>query len=409
MSTRAYNTHTLPNGLRIIHTPSSTSVAYCGYAINAGTRDELPHEAGLAHFVEHMLFKGTAKRRVWHILNRMENVGGDLNAFTNKEETVVYSAFLKKDFTRALELLTDIVFHSTFPQHEINKERGVILEEIDCYRDNPAELIFDDYESTLFANHPLGHNILGDEHSLRNFTTRIGLDFTNRYYCPANAILFVYGNIPFSRIVMWAERFTADIPSGKVNDMRIAPEAYTPRNISFSRHTHQNHVMIGCVGYPATHRKRIGLYLLNNMLGGPGMNSRLNLALREHSGLVYNVESNLTGYTDTGVFGIYFGCDANDTDHCIELTHHELRRLSESPLTTLQLAAAKKQLIGQAGVASDNFENFALGMAKTFLHYGTYEGPEALYRRIEALTAKELWEIANELFREDNLTTLIYR
>lgn len=409
MSTKTYNTHTLPNGLRIIHTPSSTSVAYCGYAINAGTRDELPHEAGLAHFVEHMLFKGTTKRRAWHILNRMENVGGDLNAFTNKEETVVYSAFLKKDFTRALELLTDIVFHSTFPQHEINKERGVILEEIDCYRDNPAELIFDDYESTLFANHPLGHNILGDEHSLQKFTTQSGLDFTCRYYCPANAILFVYGNIPFSRIVMWAERFTANIPSGKVNDMRIAPEAYTPRNVSFSRHTHQNHVMIGCVGYPATHRKRIGLYLLNNMLGGPGMNSRLNLALREHSGLVYNVESNLTAYTDTGVFGIYFGCDAHDTDRCIELTHRELRRLSDSPLTTMQLAAAKKQLIGQVGVASDNFENFALGMAKTYLHYGTYEEPEALYRRIEALTAQELWEIANELFHEENLTTLIYR
>ena len=403
------HTVTLPNGLRIIHAPSPTTVAYCGYAINAGTRDELPHEAGLAHFVEHMLFKGTAKRRAWHILNRMENVGGDLNAFTNKEETVVYSAFLKKDFVRALELLTDIVFHSTFPQHEIDKERGVILEEIDCYRDNPAELIFDDFESTLFPNHSLGHNILGDARSLRRFTTQSGLSFTQRYYHPANAILFVYGNIPFSRIQMWAERFTADIPSGSANATRVAAPAYKPAHVTLNRRTHQTHVMVGCAGYPAQDRRRTGLYLLNNMLGGPGMNSRLNLALREHTGLVYNVESNLAGYTDTGVFSIYFGCDARDAERCIELTHHELHRLCSAPLTTLQLAAAKKQLIGQVGVAADNFENTALGMAKTFLHHGSYDGPEALYRRIEALTANELWDIANELFREDNLTMLLYR
>ena len=403
------HTVTLPNGLRIIHAPSPTSVAYCGYAINAGTRDELPHEAGLAHFVEHMLFKGTAKRRAWHILNRMENVGGDLNAFTNKEETVVYSAFLKKDFVRALELLTDIVFRSTFPQHEIDKERGVILEEIDCYRDNPAELIFDDFESTLFPGHSLGHNILGDARSLRRFTTQSGLSFTHRYYHPANAILFVYGNIPFPRIQMWAERLTADIPSGSANDTRVAAPAYKPVNVTLARRTHQTHVMVGCVSYPAQERKRTGLYLLNNMLGGPGMNSRLNLALREHTGLVYNVESNLAGYTDTGVFSIYFGCDARDAERCIELTHYELQRLCSAPLTTLQLAAAKKQLIGQVGVAADNFENTALGMAKTFLHHDSYDGPEGLYRRIEAITASELWDIANELFHEDHLTTLLYR
>ena len=403
------HTVTLPNGLRIIHAPSPTSVAYCGYAINAGTRDELPHEAGLAHFVEHMLFKGTAKRRAWHILNRMENVGGDLNAFTNKEETVVYSAFLKKDFVRALELLTDIVFRSTFPQHEIDKERGVILEEIDCYRDNPAELIFDDFESTLFPGHSLGHNILGDARSLRRFTTQSGLSFTHRYYHPANAILFVYGNIPFPRIQMWAERLTADIPAGSANNTRVAAPAYKPVNVTLARRTHQTHVMVGCISYPAQERKRTGLYLLNNMLGGPGVNSRLNLALREHTGLVYNVESNLAGYTDTGVFSIYFGCDARDAERCIELTHYELQRLCSAPLTTLQLAAAKKQLIGQVGVAADNFENTALGMAKTFLHHDSYDGPEGLYRRIEAITASELWDIANELFHEDHLTTLLYR
>ncbi len=404
-----HTTATLPNGLRIIHTPSPTSVVYCGYAIDAGTRDELPQELGMAHFVEHMLFKGTTRRRAWHILNRMENVGGDLNAFTNKEETVIYSTFLKKDFTRALELLTDIVFHSTFPQQEIDKERGVVLEEIDCYEDSPSELIFDDFEDILFHGHSLGHNILGTPKHIKRFTTSSVRNFVDRYYHPSNAVLFVYGNISFDRIVRWAEHFTAHIPSGNANTGRIAPLPYVPRQVETTRRTHQTHVMMGCVGYPSSDKRRTGLYLLNNMLGGPGMNSRLNLALREHTGLVYNVESNLISYTDTGVFNIYFGTDANESDRCIELTLKELDRLREQPLTTLQLSAAKKQLIGQIGVAADNFENAALGMAKTYLHYGEHEGSEALFRRIEALTSKELWEISNELFRQDNLTTLIYR
>ena len=404
-----HSTATLSNGLRIIHAPSPTSVVYCGYAVDAGTRDEQSHESGLAHFVEHMLFKGTTRRRAWHILNRMENVGGDLNAFTNKEETVIYSAFLKKDFTRALELLTDITFHSTFPQHEIDKERGVVLEEIDCYEDNPAELIFDDFEDILFRGHSLGHNILGTPRHIKRFTTSSCRDFVDRYYHPSNAVLFVYGNIPFNRIVMWAERFTSHIPAGGANTNRTAPLPYVPRQVETTRHTHQTHVMMGCVGYPSGDKRRTGLYLLNNMLGGPGMNSRLNLALRENTGLVYQVESNLMSYTDTGVFNIYFGTDTNEADHCIDLTFKELHRLCERPLTSLQLSAAKKQLMGQIGVASDNFENTALGMAKTYLHYGEYEGSEALFRRIEALTTKELWDIANELLRRDNLTVLTYR
>lgn len=404
-----HTTAVLPNGLRIIHFPSPTSVVYCGYAIDAGTRDELAHEHGLAHFVEHMLFKGTIRRRAWHILNRMENVGGDLNAYTNKEETVVYSAFLKKDFTRALELLTDIVFRSTYPQHEMDKERGVVLEEIDCYEDNPAELIFDDFEEILFRGHSLGHNILGTPQYIKRFTTASTRSFADRYYHPANAVLFVYGNIPFSRIVMWAERFTADIPSGTANTNRTAPLPYVPHQVESTRHTHQTHVMMGCAGYPSGDKRRTGLYLLNNMLGGPGMNSRLNLALREQSGLVYNVESNLMSYTDTGVFNIYFGTDAAEADRCIELTLKELDRLRERQLTTLQLSAAKKQLMGQVGVAADNFESTALGMAKTYLHYGEYEGSEALFRRIESLTSAQLWDIANELFCRDNLSVLIYR
>lgn len=405
----SYNTAVLPNGLRIIHTQSPTSVVYCGYAFDVGTRDEGPDEQGFAHFVEHMLFKGTGKRRAWHILNRMENVGGDLNAFTDKEETVVYSAFLKKDFVRALELLTDIVFCSTFPQHEIDKERGVILEEIESYEDNPAELIFDDFEDILYHGHALGHNILGTPRHIKRFDTDRALRFVKRYYHPANAVLFVFGNIHFDRIVRWAERLTADIPRGEANSGRVVPMPCVGGRVEMKRCTHQNHVMIGCAGYPASDQRRTGLYLLNNILGGPGMNSRLNMALREHSGLVYNVESSITSYTDTGVFKIYFGVDAHDVERGVELALGELQRLCERPLSAYNLTAAKKQLIGQVGVASDNFENAAISMAKTYLHYGTCEGTEALFRRIEALAPTELWNIANELFAPTNLTTLIYR
>ena len=342
------NEYTLPNGLRIIHEPTLSKVAYCGFAIDAGTRDEAENEQGMAHFVEHLIFKGTEKRKAWHILNRMENVGGDLNAYTNKEETVVYAAFLKEHLERALELLGDIVFHSTFPQHEIEKETEVIIDEIQSYEDTPSELIFDDFEDMIFRNHPLGRNILGKPELLRSFRTE-------------------------------------------------------------ARDTHQAHVMIGSRGYNAYDDKRTALYLLNNVLGGPGMNSKLNVSLRERRGLVYNVESNLTSYTDTGAFCIYFGTDVDDMDTCLKLTYKELKRMRDTKMTSSQLAAAKKQLIGQIGVASDNFENNALGMAKTFLHYHKYESSELVFKRIEELTAEMLLEVANEMFAEEYLSTLIYK
>ena len=405
-----YQTVTLPNGIRIIHEQNPINVAYCGYAIDAGTRDEQANEQGMAHFVEHLIFKGTRKRHAWHILNRMENVGGDLNAYTNKEETVIYSAFLKEDFLRAAELLTDIVFNSTFPQNEIEKEVEVIIDEIQSYEDSPAELIFDDFEELIFPDHPLGRNILGKPEQLRNFRSEDALRFVNRYYKPDNLIFFVQGNLDFNRIVRSMEKVTAGIPfSTTENYTRQAPGPYHPRQVVLHKDTHQAHVMIGGRGYNAYDERRTGLYLLNNILGGPGMNSRLNVALREKRGLVYSVESNLTAYTDTGTFCIYFGCDLKDTDRCIELVQKELRNLREQPLTTSRLNAAKKQIIGQIGVASDNFESNALDMAKSFLHYKQYEAKEKLFQRIESLTASYLQDIANEMFDENYLSTLIYQ
>lgn len=403
-----YNIHTLPNGLRIIHAPSLTKVAYCGFAVDAGTRDEKENEQGMAHFVEHLIFKGTQKRKAWHILNRMENVGGDLNAYTNKEETVVYSAFLTEHFSRALELLTDIVFHSTFPQHEINKEVEVIIDEIQSYEDTPSELIFDDFEDLIFKGHPLGRNILGNPAQLKSFTSRDALSFVSRYYKPTNMVLFVQANMDFKKVVKEAEKILADIPFAETNNLRTPPPIYIPTRIELDKDTHQAHVMIGSRGYNAYDNKRTALYFLNNMLGGPGMNSRLNVSLRERRGLVYNVESNLTSYTDTGAFCIYFGTDIDDVDTCMRLTYKELKKLRDNKLTASQLMAAKKQLIGQIGVASDNFENNALDMGKTFLHYNKFESPESVFRRIESLTSEQLLEVANEMFDEDKLSTLIY-
>lgn len=403
------NQHTLSNGLRIIQVPSPTPVAYCGFAIDAGTRDETSGEQGMAHFVEHLIFKGTTKRKAWHILNRMERVGGDLNAFTNKEETIIYTAFLAEHFARAVELLADIVFHSTFPKNEIAKEVDVILDEIQSYEDSPSDLIFDDFENLIFKGHSLGRNILGDPNLLKTFGSDDALNWTRRFYKPSNMVFFFYGNVDFRHLVRCVEKYVGEIPDSKAEKLYVPLLDYLPERRVIHRDTHQAHVMIGCRSYDAHNEKRTGLYLLNNILGGPGMNSRLNIALREHRGLVYSVESNLTSYTDTGVFSIYFGCDPKDVDTCLTLVEKELKRLCMARLTDSQLAAAKKQIIGQIAVASDNFENLALDMGKTFLHYNRYESQEEVFQRIEALSADCLMEVANEIFDEHRRSVLIYQ
>ena len=404
------NRYALPCGLRIIHEPARSRVAYCGFAVDAGTRDELEAEHGMAHFVEHLLFKGTRRRRAWHILNRMENVGGDLNAYTNKEETVVYCAFPVEHFARAFELLADIVFHSTFPQHEVEKETEVIIDEIQSYEDSPSELIFDDFEDLLFRGHPLGHNILGTPDRLKSFRGTDAAAFTARLYRPERMVFFVRGDVDFRRVVRQAERLLADVPAAAspVASLRMPPPPYEPAVRRLHRDTHQAHVMLGGRAYDAHNPRRTALYLLNNLLGGPGMNSRLNVALRERRGLVYSVESNLTAYTDTGAFCIYFGCDTADVDTCLRLVRKELRRLCDRRLTSTQLDAARKQLEGQLVVASDNAESNALGMAKTFLHYDRYETLPDLFRRLDALTPDLLLDVAGEMLDEGRLSLLVY-
>ena len=420
-----YNTYTLDNGLRIIHLPSDSKVVYCGYQINAGTRNEEPGEEGLAHFCEHVTFKGTERRKAWHILNCLESVGGDLNAYTNKEGTVYYSAILKEHIARAVDLLTDIVFHSVYPQAEIDKEVEVICDEIESYNDSPAELIYDEFENIIFKGSPLGHNILGTAEQVRSFKTEDALRFTRKLYRPNNAIFFAYGDIDFKKLVRLLKKsFLSEerrVKSEKFN----SPEAQAQFNIQHStfntqhsfegqtivmqKNTHQAHVMIGTRAYDVNDSRRMPLYLLNNMLGGPGMNAKLNLALREHNGLVYTVESTMVAYGDTGVWSIYFGCDEHDVKRCLRLVRKELDKFMQKPLSEAQLKAAKKQIKGQIGVACDNRENFALDFGKSFLHYGWEKNVDRLYEQVDEITTEQIQAVAQELFDRDRLTTLIFK
>ena len=456
-----YNTYTLDNGLRIIHLPSDSKVVYCGYQINAGTRNEEPGEEGLAHFCEHVTFKGTERRKAWHILNCLESVGGDLNAYTNKEGTVYYSAILKEHIARAVDLLSDIVFHSVYPQAEIDKEVEVICDEIESYNDSPAELIYDEFENILFKGSPLGHNILGTAEQVRAFKTEDALRFTRKLYRPDNAIFFAYGDIDFKKLVKLIQKALGECPKGRElacsadcksaetpTEERIAEETPTEERIAeetptgetpteemeagdanhkvqsskfnvqskvagqtivMQKNTHQAHVMIGTRAYDVNDDRRMPLYLLNNMLGGPGMNAKLNLALREHNGLVYTVESTMVAYGDTGTWSIYFGCDEHDVKRCLRLVRKELDKFMQKPLSDAQLKAAKKQIKGQIGVACDNRENFALDFGKSFLHYGWEKNVDRLYEQVDEITAAQIQAVAQELFDKDRLTTLIFK
>ncbi|MDR0757873.1 MAG: insulinase family protein [Tannerella sp.] len=403
-----YHSHTMVNGLRLIHLPSDSPVAYCGFAIRAGARDEQPGEEGLAHFVEHLLFKGTRRRRAWHILNRMEAVGGELNAYTSKEETFIYSVFLAGDFERAVELMSDLIVNSQFPQREMEKERMVVLDEICSYRDNPSELIVDEFEDMLFAGHPLGHSIPGNRKTLFSLRRESCFSFVTRYYTAPDMVFVSTGRMDFRRIMRLSEKYFSDIPKqASVRDGGKLP-ASPPRQAVKRKRTHQTHVMTGGTAYDMFDSRQTTLLLLNDILGGQGMNSRLNVSLRERHGLVYTVESSVSAYTDTGSFSIYFGADPKHVEQARHLVEKELRGLRENKLSDTRLSAARKQAVGQAGVAGDNRENLFLGMGKSFLHRNRYDSPEEVFRKINAVTATQLRDVANEIFDPARISTLIY-
>lgn len=410
---KTFEQATLSCGLRVIYEHKPSAVLYCGYVVCAGTRHEDVADSGMAHFIEHVTFKGTERRRACHITNGLERVGGDLNAYTTKQETVYYSTVLKKDFARAADLLTDIVFHSVYPQGEIDKEVEVICDEIDSYKDSPSELIFDEFEAMMFEGQPLGRDILGNAERLRQYTTVDALRFARNYYRPTNAVFYVYGDVPFAQVVRVLERLlpVADFVQ---RPAFVAPPIATPcaKNIRNERvvekGTHQAHVLVGGPTFAGTDNRRFALVLLNNILGGPGMNSRLNISLRERAGLVYSVDSYLNTYPDAGFWNVYFGCDVHDVKRCCKLLERELCKFIDRELTPSQLAAAKKQLCGQIGISTDAAEGYALALGKTFAHYNRHRNVSRLIEDINGVTAEDLQQTAAEVYDPQKLTTLIY-
>jgi predicted Zn-dependent peptidase len=403
-----YQTHSLSNGLRIVHKPDASPVAYCGIAVNIGTRDELPHEHGMAHLVEHLVFKGTSHRKAWHIISSMEEVGGELNAYTTKEETFLYSVFLERHFEKAISVISDMATHPVFPEKETVKETDIVLDEIESYNDSPSDLIFDQIEDILFDGYPIGRNILGNAKSLTGFKHDDIVTFHRRNYTADRMVFFSLGNMDFKKVVRLAEKYLNDIPASAKPLIRQLPEIYIPQHKSDNRDTHQTHFMLGNRAYALHHPDRIALHLLNNLLGGPGLNSLLNLALRERNGLVYNVESNYTPYTDTGAITLYFGSDPKYRKRCEKLIEKELIQLKEKPLTETFVEKAKKQLIGQMTIAAENKESLALSLGRSILHFNRYDSVEDAALKLAAITPLKLQQIAQDVFDTKRLSSLIY-
>lgn len=403
-----YLTHRLSNGLQVVHCPHAGNVSYCGFIVNVGTRDEAVDEYGLAHLVEHTIFKGTARRRAYHIRNRMELVGGELNAFTSKEETVIYSIFPPQCQERAMELLGDLVANASFPDVEFEKEREVVVEEIEMYRDTPSELIYDEFENRLFAGHALGHNILGTPDDLMQISPEKARAFLKRFYVPQQMVFFSLGSMAFDKVVRYAERYFSTLTDAPDVRHRVVPQPIQPFAERLSCDTHQTHVVWGRRTYSLYDNLRLPMLLMNNILGGPCLNSLLNVALREQRGYVYTVESAITNYTDTGIFSVYFGTDVRHVDKCMQRVRKVLDSVRRTYLTGARLVAAKKQYLGQLQVAEDNNEGLALAIGKGFLRHGTILAPDEQKSRIEAISLDEMRQVAEEMLDADSWSLLIF-
>ena len=401
-------THQLKNGIRIIHHPIQSEVAHCGIMINTGSRDEAATEQGMAHFIEHALFKGTKNRKAFHILSRLEDVGGELNAYTTKEETWYYASFMKEYYERSIELLSDIVFQSTFPEKELEKEKDVIMDEINSYLDSPSEAIFDDFEELVYKGHPIGRNILGTKETLENFNSKKAKEYLGTHYHTNEIILSSVGNIDFDNLVKIAEKHLAKVTTNTNHGKRLGINDYQARDLRVKKDIMQAHCMIGNRAYSAYDPKARTLILLSNLLGGPGMNSRLNLGIREKYGFTYAIESNYTTYCDTGLWSIYFGTEPQSVKKTLKLIYKELKKLRDVKLGPLQLQKAKQQLIGQLAIAQENNCNLMQNIAKSYQAFGSVESVEESKNKILAITAEELQQVAQEIFDEEALSTITF-
>lgn len=400
---------TLSNGIRLVHYRLPGIVAHCGLVINTGSRDEFIPEHGIAHFIEHMLFKGTRKRKAYYILSRLEDVGGELNAYTTKEETAVHASFIKEDYERAVEIIYDIAFNSVLPEKEIEKEKDVVIEEINSYLDNPAELIFDDFEELIFADQPIGHNILGTISTVKSFTKKKLSDFISRNYNTDQMVFCSVGNIADEKVLRLFRKYFEAVPKNERDKRETRPWKYKSSTVEKKMDTFQNHCIIGNIAFDLKDEKRLVMFLLNNILGGQGMNSKLNMSLREKNGLAYNVESAYNPYCDTGAFSIYFGTDIQHLERSIRVTLSELNKLRTIKLGTIQLSKAKNQIKGYLARGYENHENLMLSLGKSLLVFDRIESLEETCIKIDKITSSELLAAANEIFDPGKLSTLIYK
>ena len=399
----------LDNGIRLVHYRTNGMVAHCGLIINTGSRDENKREHGMVHFIEHMLFKGTRKRKAYYILSCLDNAGGELNAYTTKEETAIHASVLKEDFEKAVDIISDITFNSVFPEKEITKEKDVIIEEINSYLDNPAELIFDDFEEMVFSGQPLGRNILGTPGSVKSFTRESLNNFVSGNYNTHETVFCSVGNIPDEKVLRLFNKYFGHVPVKKKKNRSTKASLYKPSSLIKKKDTNQNHCIIGNIAYNLKDKRRLGMFLLNNILGGQGLNSRLNLSLRERNGLAYNVESSYNPYLDAGIFLIYFGTDSQNLDKSISIALAELNNLRRSKLGTIQLSRSKNQIKGYLARGYENHESLMLSLGKSLLVFNKIDTLEEICRKIDNLTSSGLLDIANEVFEPEKLSTLIYK
>jgi predicted Zn-dependent peptidase len=401
--------HTLPNGIRIVHQRTNGMIAHCGLIINKGSRDEALHQHGIVHFIEHMLFKGTSKRKAYHILSSLDDTGGELNAYTTKEETAIHASVLKENYEKAINVISDITFNSTFPEKEIEKEKDVIIEEINSYRDNPGELIFDDFEEMVFSKRPLGRNILGTPESVKSITRKMLRDFVHDNYNPGEMVFCSVGNIPDEKVIKLSHKYLSSFPSLKKKSLKNIKWSYKPAFIEKKLDTWQTHCMTGNIAYSVKDKKRLGMFLLNNILGGHGLNSRLNLSLRENRGLAYQVESNYNPYSDAGIFSVYFGTDKQNLDKSRSVVRSELDKLRNTKLGTIQLSRAKNQIKGYLARGYENHESLMLSLGKSLMVFNRIDSPEEICIKIDNISSSQLLEIANEVFEPSALSTLIFK
>jgi len=404
-----YLRHTLKNGIRLIHKPVLNTVAHCALMVNTGSRDEKEEEQGMAHFIEHTIFKGTVKRKSFHILSNLENVGGEINAFTTKEETCIYASFLPQYYDRTLELFSDISLHSQFPKNEIEKEKDIIIDEINSYRDTPAEEIFDEIEDLVYEGHSMGRNILGTKKHVKSFQREDILKFVFNNFHTDETVICSVGNFDFKKFVSICEKHFGDAPTRLRNFKREEFNNYIPKEVIKTKAIHQAHCIIANEAYSAKHKNRNKLIFLNNILGGPGLNTRLNMGIREKYGFCYNIEANYTPYSDTGILSVYLGTDFDSLEKTIKLTHKELAKLRDTKLGSLQLKRAKQQLIGQIAIAQESNINELLSIGKSVLVYDKVDSIDVMNKEIEKIKSEEIIDIANEVFDPKKLSLLVYK